>query len=73
MGRQAVGPALGQSRATDPHVIGMALVGMPFLALLPRATHVRLPGVSHVLHNEQPVAVLAAMRPFLAAVRAMPA
>jgi pimeloyl-ACP methyl ester carboxylesterase len=40
------------------------------LALLPQATHVPLPGVSHVLHNEQPAAVLAAMRLFLAAVRA---
>jgi pimeloyl-ACP methyl ester carboxylesterase len=38
------------------------------LVLLPRATHVQLPGVSHVLHNEQKAPVLAAMRSFLATV-----
>jgi pimeloyl-ACP methyl ester carboxylesterase len=37
------------------------------LALLPQATHVQLTGVSHILHNERKEPVLAAMRPFLAA------
>jgi pimeloyl-ACP methyl ester carboxylesterase len=37
------------------------------LALLPQATHVQITGVSHVLHNERKEPVLAAMRPFLAA------
>ena len=38
------------------------------LTLLRQSSHMRLAGVSHVLHNEQKELVLAAIQPFFASV-----
>ncbi len=51
----------------DPHAGGLMTDEEVAQAktLLPRAQHIKLDGISHILHNEDKVGVLTAVLPFL--------